>query len=351
VQETSPASAVPDGMPVTAAASSASDPADAAKPSRPTDADSHNTAADASAKSGSADGPPSPVEPASEGSSAVLVAGGSTRGPTYAPGGVAESLNSGGRDLGTAGLELPPQGGSFATSLTQFGFLHSRSSPENSGSAGSLEAVGAATLAAADAGVQPAKAGISGDAILGDWNPGRAEWSVSRQQYAGAAGSVLVQELNATSGSTGQTLNESTPTEWGFVLGWALALPPRRMKHQPTIMLVEGDQSVRDTMTVRLVDEGYLVLPAATGRDAVNVLRTPLSPIDVMLLDTQLPDVNSNDLLVRLREVYPKLPAPVWLGDAKIQESTQLRGSTMQHYIPKPIELERLLSTIRTLLS
>jgi len=338
-------------VPASTVTSSTSDPADAAKPSRPTDGDSHNAATDASAKSGSTDSPPSPVEPATEGSSAALVVVGSTRGPAYAPGSVADNLISGGRDVGPAGLELAPQGGSFATTLTQFGLLHSRSLTENADTALSLQGVAAAAVAAADAGGQPAKAEIAGEAVLADWNPGRAAWSVSRQQYAGAVGSVLVQELNATSSSTGQTLNESPSTEWGFVLGWALALPPGRMKHQPTIMLVEGDQTVRDTMTVRLVDEGYLVLPAATGRDAVNVLRTPLSPIDVMLLDTQLPDVNSVDLLVRLREVYPKLPAPVWLGDAKFQESTLLRGSTMQHYIPKPIELERLLSTIRALLS
>ena len=116
-------------------------------------------------------------------------------------------------------------------------------------------------------------------------------------------------------------------------------------------MLVEGDQNVRDTMTVQLVHEGYLVLPAATGRDAVNVLRTPLSPIDVMLLDTQSPGRQQRRPARKVARCYPKLPVPVWLGNAKFQESTQLRGSTMQYYIPKPIELERLLFTIRALLS
>jgi CheY-like chemotaxis protein len=178
----------------------------------------------------------------------------------------------------------------------------------------------------------------------------RVPGAVSQQEYATAADSVLLEGL-ATSGNSSSTQAVSdTGSEWGFLLGWALALPPGRMKHQPTIMVVESDEATRDAMTIKLVQEGFLVLPAATGRDAMNVLRTPLSPIDVMLLDTHLPDVSGIHLFERLRQLYPNLPAAVWMGDPARRDSAQLSRLGTHYYLPKPIEMEKLVTTIRGLL-
>ncbi len=65
---------------------------------------------------------------------------------------------------------------------------------------------------------------------------------------------------------------------------------------QRTLLLVEDDELVRDAMTRLFVREGYLVLTASTGHDAIGVLRTPSSSIDVVLLDVGLPDVSGADL-------------------------------------------------------
>src|SRR5215831_16455688 len=76
--------------------------------------------------------------------------------------------------------------------------------------------------------------------------------------------------------------------------------------HQPTVLLVEDDEATRDAMTAVLVREGYLVMTASSGHDALGLVRTPLSPIDVVLLDVHLPDVNGIDLCARIRELLPQ---------------------------------------------
>jgi DNA-binding response OmpR family regulator len=67
-------------------------------------------------------------------------------------------------------------------------------------------------------------------------------------------------------------------------------ISPANHHSQPTVLLVEDDELVRDAMCNALVRAGYLVQTAATGHDAIYILRTPLSPIDLVLLDIQLPD-------------------------------------------------------------
>ena len=61
---------------------------------------------------------------------------------------------------------------------------------------------------------------------------------------------------------------------------------------QRTVLLVEDDEATRDALTALLAHEGYLVLPAASGREALRVLGAPLAPVDVALLDIRLPDIS-----------------------------------------------------------
>ncbi len=116
--------------------------------------------------------------------------------------------------------------------------------------------------------------------------------------------------------------------------------PLKHTSHQPTVLLVEDDELVRDAMCKALVRAGYLVQTAATGHDAVAILRTPLSPsgIDVVLLDIQLPDVSGIDLCARFRELQPNLPVVVCTGCTDPEENAELI---------KPIPMEELLATMQ----
>src|SRR5207245_9638516 len=93
-------------------------------------------------------------------------------------------------------------------------------------------------------------------------------------------------------------------------------MAPDLEQHEPTVLIIEDDESVATAMTCLLTREGYLVMTAATGHDALGMLRRPLSPIDVVILDVHLPDVSGISLCTRLREFYPKLPVIVCSGEA-----------------------------------
>jgi DNA-binding response OmpR family regulator len=122
------------------------------------------------------------------------------------------------------------------------------------------------------------------------------------------------------------------------------------LTRQPTLLLIEDDELVRDAMTRLFVREGYLVLTAGTGHDAIGLLRTPSSPIDVVLLDVGLPDVSGADLCARLRQFFPHMPVVVCSGAASPQEADELRRLGITRFFCKPISLPQLSAAVRSAL-
>jgi DNA-binding response OmpR family regulator len=162
---------------------------------------------------------------------------------------------------------------------------------------------------------------------------------------------LFVVDVNSTSDhSGGQQLADTAVPVSGLLFVLGLTLKPGNQRQQSTILLVDNDDATRDATTVALVREGYLVFSVATARDAVNVIRAPLSRIDLVLLDLDLPDVNGIHLCQRLRELLPKLPTVVCTGEAEPERVGQLTALGVQHYLQKPIAEEKLLATVQSLL-
>lgn len=127
-------------------------------------------------------------------------------------------------------------------------------------------------------------------------------------------------------------------------------IAPRFNKHQPTVLVVEDDETTRNIMTRILVREGYLVLTAESGHDALSFLKVPLSPIDVVLLDVHLPDVSGITLCARIRAENPDIPIVVCTGEAEPDEAARLLELGVHRYFRKPIALDELLATVEAAL-
>src|SRR5262245_19272120 len=123
-----------------------------------------------------------------------------------------------------------------------------------------------------------------------------------------------------------------------------------RLRYPPTILLVEDDEDTLYSMDAVLTREGYLVLTAATGHDAMGIMEQPLSPIDVVLLDVRLPDVDGTALCARIRELYPELPIVVCTGEAQSDEVAALMRLGAVRYFCKPVAVDELLSTVEAAL-
>ena len=115
---------------------------------------------------------------------------------------------------------------------------------------------------------------------------------------------------------------------------------------QPTVLLVEDDELVMDAMTRTLVREGYLVLSARSGHDAMSLMYTPLQPINVVVLDLNLPDVSGIDLCARIHELHPTLPVVVCTGGTDPADADGLINLGVRRFFHKPVPMADLVASV-----
>jgi len=112
------------------------------------------------------------------------------------------------------------------------------------------------------------------------------------------------------------------------------------------VLVVDDEETLTWSMTKTLAkDTGkYELIIANTGADALQILKK--GPIDVVVTDIRMPDLDGLDLLSFVREKYPSTKVIIMTayGSPEVQKEATKRGS--YYYLEKPFEI----SDIRTLI-
>jgi two-component system response regulator AtoC len=74
----------------------------------------------------------------------------------------------------------------------------------------------------------------------------------------------------------------------------------------PRVLIVDDEDLIRWSLAQTLLDQGYDVQTAGTGKAAIEAVNAPDGPFDVVLLDFRLPDSHDLGLLGKLRELMPR---------------------------------------------
>jgi len=114
-----------------------------------------------------------------------------------------------------------------------------------------------------------------------------------------------------------------------------------------TVLLVEDNEMVRGMVRSMLEHLGYGVLEAASGRAALDLLAHHSGPLDLLLTDVVMPDMNGKELYTDLSRHYPRLKALFMSGytDDVIGQHGVLEEGV--NFIQKPFTVEALASKIR----
>jgi DNA-binding response OmpR family regulator len=92
-----------------------------------------------------------------------------------------------------------------------------------------------------------------------------------------------------------------------------MTMPPVRS----TVLVIDDEPVTREFMTSSLMEQGYSVLAAGSGGEALRLAITRWSEIELALIELRLPDWDSVALSRMLRRVRPGLPCGyvTWAGD------------------------------------
>ena len=114
-----------------------------------------------------------------------------------------------------------------------------------------------------------------------------------------------------------------------------------------TILVVDDEQTVRDTVALRLEQDGHRVISAADGADALRQFRAEKP--DLILLDLMLPELSGIEIT---RIIRGESDVPILMLTARDSELDKVVGLELgaDDYVTKPFSLRELQARVRALL-
>jgi two-component system cell cycle sensor histidine kinase/response regulator CckA len=114
-----------------------------------------------------------------------------------------------------------------------------------------------------------------------------------------------------------------------------------------TILLVEDEEAVRAFAGRALVSRGYKVHEAASGIEALEVMKEAGGAIDLVVSDVVMPELDGPSLLRELRKMRPDLKIIFISGYAEDAFRKNLPEGEKFHFLPKPFTLKQLAVAVK----
>lgn len=115
-----------------------------------------------------------------------------------------------------------------------------------------------------------------------------------------------------------------------------------------TILVIDDNQKLLDMLRRTLGYEGYRVLTAASGREALETIGVQRP--DLLVLDWLMPDLDGIDVVTRLRSLSDEIPILMLTARDAVEHRVEGLSSGADDYLVKPFATAELLARIQALL-
>ncbi len=113
------------------------------------------------------------------------------------------------------------------------------------------------------------------------------------------------------------------------------------------ILIVDDEKMQREMLQGFLEKQGYTVLSAAGGEEALQIFRT--QPVQLVLIDHRMEDMNGDDVLARMRQESPLIRAIMITAYGSVATAVKVMQLGADDFLEKPVDLLELLEKIRTI--
>lgn len=116
-----------------------------------------------------------------------------------------------------------------------------------------------------------------------------------------------------------------------------------------TILIVDDEQRMRKLVRDYMIREGYRVLEAADGRQALNIFNNEGNNISLIILDVMMPEMDGWQVCAQIRK---SSRVPIIMLTAKSDERDELRGFELgvDEYVTKPFSPRTLSARVNAIL-
>jgi two-component system, NtrC family, nitrogen regulation response regulator NtrX len=110
------------------------------------------------------------------------------------------------------------------------------------------------------------------------------------------------------------------------------------------ILLVDDEEDIRISLTGILEDEGYEVISAASGTEAIDTVREEVP--DLVLLDIWMPGMDGLQTLEHLKNLMPDITVVMMSGHGTIETAVRATKLGAYDFIEKPFSLDKVMITV-----
>ena len=110
------------------------------------------------------------------------------------------------------------------------------------------------------------------------------------------------------------------------------------------VLLVDDEEIFREATARQLSVRGFVVLTAADGPAALDLIRN--DPPEVVVLDQMMPEMSGAETLVAIKRLNPLIEIIMLSGNTSVDEALELMQLGSFDYLMKPVNLEELLYKI-----
>jgi DNA-binding NtrC family response regulator len=117
---------------------------------------------------------------------------------------------------------------------------------------------------------------------------------------------------------------------------------------KPRILIVDDDQGTLASLSRAFALEGYTAITSSSASRALERLRE--EPVDAILSDVVMPEMDGLEFLSRVKEQAPEVPVILMSGQATVETALKATRLGALDFVEKPVGLDRLLLTLRNAL-
>jgi two-component system nitrogen regulation response regulator NtrX len=117
----------------------------------------------------------------------------------------------------------------------------------------------------------------------------------------------------------------------------------------PSILIVDDEPSILQSLGGLLTDEGFEVIAATNGYEALKIIDAE-SP-DMVLLDIWMPGIDGIETLKEIKKSHPILPVIIISGHGTIETAVRATKLGAYNFIEKPLSIDKVIVTINNALN
>jgi CheY-like chemotaxis protein len=126
---------------------------------------------------------------------------------------------------------------------------------------------------------------------------------------------------------------------------------PTDANRPATILLVDDELTDLDVGARMLRRQGYAVLTAASGPEAMRAMEGHVGTVDLLITDVRMPEMSGPDLALSLSPRYPNLRVLFCSGFVDDPRLRDYIGHTGVHFLGKPYSIAQLTEIVARLLA